>query len=81
MIARAAGLCGLDTELDERVIRDTLSQFADYRAAGWAAGPLAFCYAEGILDDAALTIEPAERVTRAELGGMIYRMLRRAGLL
>jgi hypothetical protein len=82
MTARAASLAGLDTELDASAIRDTLAQFDDYRsAADWAQGPLAFCYAEGILDDSALDIAPKERATRAEIAEMLYRTLVLADLL
>jgi hypothetical protein len=45
MVARAAKLCGMDTDKDAAAIRDILAQFDDYRtAADWALGPLAFCY-------------------------------------
>jgi hypothetical protein len=82
MTARAAGLAGLDAELDASAIRDTLAQFDDYRsAADWAQGALAFCYAEGILDDSALDIEPKKAATRAEIAGMVYHMLSLADLL
>ena len=82
MIARAAKLCGLESELSETEIRDTLAQFGDYRtAASWAQPALAFCYGTGILDDDKLDIKPAEAVKRCEIAEMLYRMLRQAELL
>jgi hypothetical protein len=82
MTARAARLAGMDTDMDEAAIRDALAQFGDYRtAADWAQAPLAFCYAEGILDDSALDIEPGRAASRAEIADMMYRMLDKAELL
>jgi hypothetical protein len=82
MVARAAKLCGMDTDTDAVTIRDTLAQFDDYRtAADWAQGSLAFCYAKGILDDSGLDIAPKEAVTRAEIADMLYNMLVSADLI
>jgi hypothetical protein len=82
MVARAAKLCGMDTEAEAATIRDTLAQFDDYRtAADWAAGALAFCYAEGILDDSGLEIAPAKAATRAEIAETLYRLLNAAKLI
>jgi hypothetical protein len=82
MTARAAKLCGMDTEADAVTIRDTLAQFDDYRtAADWAQEALAFCYAKGILDDSGLDIAPKEAVTRAEIADMLYNMLVSADLI
>jgi hypothetical protein len=82
MVARAAKLCGMDTDTDAVTIRDTLAQFDDYRtAADWALGSLAFCYAEGILDDSGLDIAPKEAVTRAEIADMLCNMLISADLI
>ena len=37
MVARAAKLCGMDTEMDTAAIRDMLAQFVDYvQVADWA---------------------------------------------
>jgi hypothetical protein len=81
MTARAAKLCGLDTSAEAAVIRDTLTQFDDYRAsAEWARSALAFCYRAGILDESALDIRPLIPVTRAEVAEMLYRMLTAANL-
>jgi hypothetical protein len=82
MVARAAKLAGLYTELEEVTIRDTLAQFDDYRtAADWARGALAFCCAEGILDDSGLEIAPKGATTRAEIADMLYATLILADLI
>ncbi|MGM9578456.1 MAG: S-layer homology domain-containing protein, partial [Evtepia sp.] len=82
MVARAARLCGLDTELDAAAVRDTLAQFTDYVTAGdWARQGLAFCYRQGILDDSALTIQPLVPILRCEIAQMLYNLLGSAQLL
>jgi hypothetical protein len=82
MVARAAKLCGMDTDTDAVTIRDTLAQFDDYRsAADWAQGALSFCYGADILDDTALEIKPSEPIRRAEIAEMLHRMLEAAKLL
>jgi hypothetical protein len=82
MVARAAGLCGMDTARADTAVRDTLAQFGDYRdAASWAQTALAFCYDAGLLDDSEPDIQPGEAVTRREIGEMLYRLLDKAQLL
>ena len=82
MVARAAKLCGLDTELDAAAVRDALAQFTDYVTAGdWARQELAFCYRQGILDDSALTIQPLVPILRCEIAQMLYNLLGSAQLL
>ena len=82
MVARAAKLCGMDTDTSEMEIRDILAAFGDYRTvASWAQSALAFCYSEGILDDSEFDIEPLTAVRRCEVAEMIYRMLDKAELL
>ncbi len=82
MVARAAKLCGLDTELDAAAVRDTLAQFTDYVTAGdWARQELAFCYRQGILDDSALTIQPLVPILRCEIAQMLCNLLGSAQLL
>ncbi len=82
MVARAARLCGLDTDLDAAAVRDTLAQFTDYVTAGdWARQGLAFCYRQGILDDSALTIQPLVPILRCEIAQMLYNLLGSAQLL
>lgn len=82
MVARAAELCGMDTELTIFATRDILAQFFDYvTSSQWAQSSLAFCYYEGILDESVLDIQPKEAVSRAEIAWMMYQMLSQAKLL
>ena len=82
MVARAAKLCGMDTARTDAEIRDTLSQFGDYRSVkSWAQSAMAFCYGTGILDDSEFDIKPGEAATRAEIAEMLYRLLDKANLL
>ena len=82
MVARAAKLCGMDTEMDSIAIRDVLAQFFDYvSCSDWALSSLAFCYNEGILDDSVMDIKPSGAVTRAEIASMLYNMLTKSKLL
>lgn len=82
MVARAAGLCGMDTTMETAEIRNVLAQFADYvQAESWARESLAFCYKSGILDDSVLNIEPKAEILRCEIAQMLYNLLRSANLL
>ena len=82
MVARAAKLCGMDTELDTGAVRDVLAQFSDYvTTADWARQGLAVCYQYGILDDAALEIRPKAAIKRCEIAQMLYNLLGEAKLL
>lgn len=82
MVARAAKLCGMDTDLDSGAVRDVLAQFSDYvQTAEWARQGLAFCYLNGILDDAALNIEANEPIKRCEIAQMLFNLLGSANLL
>ncbi|MCL2167183.1 MAG: S-layer homology domain-containing protein, partial [Clostridiales bacterium] len=82
MTARAAKLAGMDTAMQDFAVRNTLAQFDDYRdVADWAGPMLAFCYAEGILDSAAMTIRPRDAVLRCEVAEMLYNMLDKVDLL
>ena len=76
MVARAAKLCGNDTDVEVFAARDILAGFMDYvKASDWAVSSLAFCYDEGILSDEVMEIKPKEAVTRAEIAQMLYNML------
>ncbi len=82
MVARAAKLCGMDTELTTFEIRNILAVFSDYvKVADWSTNALSFCYSEGILSDEALKINPSEAMTRAQIADMLYNMLSKAKLL
>lgn len=82
MAARAAGLCGMDTELDAGAVKDTLAQFTDYISASeWARQSLAFCYSQDILDQADLDIRPSAAIKRCEVAQLLYNLLATANLL
>ena len=76
MVTRAAKLCGLDTQMNNMAVRDTLAAFGDYvKTAEWARPYLAFCYANEILDSSALEIKGEEQVRRCEIAQMLYNLL------
>lgn len=82
MIARAAKLSGMDTSLNNGMIRDTLAQFGDYvKSDVWAREALAFCYKENILDQSDLDIRPKDNILRSEIAQMLFNMLGLANLL
>lgn len=82
MVARAAKLCGMDTEMDAAAIRNMLAQFTDYTRTGeWARPALAFCYRANILDQNDLNIRPTDAVKRCEVAQMLYNLLKSAELL
>lgn len=82
MVARAAKLCGMDTELENYEILNVLAQFTDYvTIARWAQEGVAFCYHEDILDQSALNVEPSRAILRCEIAEMLYQMLDSAKLL
>nr|WP_315025275.1 S-layer homology domain-containing protein [uncultured Aminipila sp.] len=82
MIARAAKLCGMDTEYDTMASRDVLSQFIDYvKCSEWSMSSLAFCYNNEILDPSVMEINPKAAIKRCEIAQMIFNMLCSAKLL
>ncbi len=82
MVARAASLCGMETELDSATVQNTLAQFTDYvDAASWANDSLAFCYSNDILDKSDIEILPKTNIKRCEIAEMLYRMLDKSNLL
>lgn len=82
MVARAAKLCGMDTDLEEHEILNMLAQFTDYvTIAQWAQESVAFCYGEDILNQSDLNVEPTRAILRCEIAQMLYNMLDSAKLL
>ena len=76
MVARAAKLCGMNTDIEALEARDILAGFLDYvKASDWAVDSLAFCYDNAILPNDVMEIKPKETVTRAEIAQMLYNML------
>lgn len=82
MTARAAKLCGMDTDINEGFARDVLAGFTDYReASDWAVASLAFCCSKGIISDDEMELLPKQAVTRGEIAKMLYNMLSSAKLM
>ena len=82
MVARAAKLCGMDTELETYEILNVLAQFGDYMSIGeWARESMAFCYGEDILDQSDLNVEPNRAILRCEIAQMLYNMLAKSKLM
>jgi len=82
MVARAARLCGMDTDLSDEAILNTLAKFGDSRvAADWAQASLAFAFRERILDDNEFYIQPETPSLRSEIAEMLHRLLERSNLL
>ena len=76
MTARAAKLCGMNTELETAAIRDVLAGFTDYvTASDWARSGLAFCLREQILSEEEIEILPKKEIKRCEIAQMLYQML------
>lgn len=82
MVARAAKLCGMDTELETYEILNVLAQFGDYMSIGeWARESMAFCYGEDILDQSDWNVEPNRAILRCEIAQMLYNMLVKSTLM
>ena len=82
MVARAAKLCGMDTDVEAFAARDILAGFTDYvKASDWAIGALAFCCDQEILPDDEMELKPKQAITRAEIAQMLFNMLTCAKLL
>ncbi len=82
MLARAAGLCGMDSELENYEILNLLAQFDDYtKIAKWAREGMAFCYGENIMDQSDLSTRPNYAIKRCEMAQMLFELLGRAKLL
>ena len=82
MVARAAKLCGMNTDTGTQETRDVLAQFGDYMTLpDWAWTSVAFCYNEDILTLNGFDINHGEHVNRAEVSEMLFRMLGAAKLV
>ena len=65
MIARAARLCGMDTEVEDSQILNTLAQFDDGDAVGqWARESVAFCCGAQIFNPEDGKIAPTRAILR-----------------
>ncbi len=77
MCTRAARVFCVAATIKDEQIRNILSQFDDYiEVSAWAREGMAFCYANGILKDDSMEINPRENVKRGEVAYMIYNLLR-----
>ena len=82
MVARAAKLCGMDTDMENYEILNMLAQFGDYTTiSDWARKSMAFCYSENILNQSDLNVQPIKAILRCEIAQMLYNMLGSANLL
>lgn len=82
MVAKAAKLCGMNTEYNTMSTRDVLAQFPDYiKSSDWAMSSLAFCYDKEILDPSDMKILPKESIKRCEIAQMLFNMLGSSKLL
>ncbi len=82
MVAKAANLCGIDTSLQSREMRDMLAQFGDYvETSAWARDSLAICYRSDILNQNDISIKPKTPIKRCEVAQMIYNLLAVSNLL
>lgn len=82
MAARAAKLCGMDTDMDAAAVQNTLAQFGDYRnVSEWARPALAFCYQAELLDQSDLNVRSGEAVKRREVAQMLFNLLESTNLL
>ena len=82
MVARAAALCGMETDLADYEVLNMLAQFTDYvTVSAWARESVAFCYGENILDQSDLNVQPKTAILRCEIAQMLYNLLDGAKLL
>ncbi len=82
MLARAAKLCGCDTDMSAQRTRSVLSAFSDSdKLSSWAIEAAAFCYSSGICDNTTSNISPHHAVLRGEIALMLYRLLMISALL
>lgn len=81
MIARAAKLAGIKTDMDVLSAKDVLEKFEDFNSiSAWSISSMGYCVKDGILDDVA-NLTPKEAVTREKIAIMLYRMLGKAELI
>ncbi len=82
MIARAAKLCGMETDYDAAASRDVLAQFSDYvKSADWARSALAFCYQNELLPSSDMEILPRQEMKRCEIAQIVFNLLGSSNLL
>lgn len=82
MLSRAAGLCGLDTELPAEQVTRVLAAYPDGGGvASYATGTMAFCAQYAILPVGEAALAPTRAILRCEVAQMLYNLLRQTPLL
>ncbi len=82
MTARAAELCGMNTNIEYSDARDILAGFTDYiNVSEWAVKSAAFCCENNIIDDSDMELKAKAAVTRGEIAEMLFNLMRKADLL
>ena len=82
MVARAARLAGINTDMNHAQVEHMLGQFEDgHTVATWTRGELAFLLCTGILRANGNTISPQAQIQRGEIAQMLFHLLGQANLL
>ena len=82
MVARAANLGGIKTDMDVLSAKYMLENFEDFSSiSAWAFPSLGYCLKDGILNNDENILNPKKNVTREEIAVMIYKMLGKAKLI
>ena len=82
MLTRAAGLCGMDTELNNAAVNRMLERYTDKnQIAAWAAPSVAFCRLTDLSSVSDRQFSPSKAITRCEVARMLYRLLQNANLM
>lgn len=81
MVAKAARICGVNTDMDAGQVEHLLAGYSDRgQVRDWAREDLAFCIENGLLSVSG-SIRPTKVVTRGEMAQMLYALLYSAKLL
>lgn len=82
MVQRAAKLAGMNVEVSDNEIANTLARFTDYADfSDWAKGIAAFNIRENLIKGSNGLARPKDNITRAETVVVIMRMLQRSDLI
>ena len=82
MLARAAKLCGFDTDLSAEQVTRVLAVYPDGGSvASYATGTMAFCAQYAVLGAGEKTLAPTRAILRCEVAQMLYNLLRLTDLL
>ena len=82
MVARAAKLGGIKTDMDVLTAKYMLENFEDFSSiSAWSFSSLGYCLKDKILDTDENILNPKNNVTREDIAVMIYKMLGKAKLI